>query len=189
MELQQQSDERLMQLVADDQREPLTILLRRHANGVLAFLVRMLGNRTLGEELFQDVFLAVWTSRQTYRFPRPFRAWLFGIAANHCRNERRRQQRRPVAVDPEILQSTDREQSEDSPLAGAIATETRLLVEEAVATLPTQQRTVVVLRVWNGCSFGEIAESIGCSEVTARSHLCLALGTLRKSLEPKLRDT
>ena len=188
MDLQQQSDERLMQLVANDQREPLTILLRRHANSVLTFLVRMLGDRTLGEELFQEVFLAVWTGRQTYRFPRPFRAWLFGIAANHCRNEHRRRTRRPVAVDSEMLETAGSVRSDDSPIAGAIATETRRIVEDAVATLPAQQRTVVTLRVWSGCSFAEIAESVGCSEVTARSHLCLALGTLRKHLEPKLRE-
>ena len=186
MDLQQQSDERLMQLVANDQREPLTLLLRRHANSVLTFLVRMLGDRARGEELFQDVFLAVWTGRQTYRFPRPFRPWLFGIAANHCRNERRRRERLPVSVDPLMLEASG--ESTDSPVDGAIATETRLLVEDAVATLPAQQRTVVVLRVWSGCSFAEIAESIGCSEVTARSHLCLALGALRKHLEPKLRE-
>ncbi len=81
MDLQQQSDERLIQLVANDQREPLTLLLRRHANSVLTFLVRMVGDRARGEELFQEVFLAVWTGRQTYRFPRPFRAWLLGTFA------------------------------------------------------------------------------------------------------------
>jgi RNA polymerase sigma-70 factor (ECF subfamily) len=186
MDWSQQSDERLMQLVASGQREPLTILLRPHANGVLTFLVRMLGDRARGEELFQDVFLAVWTARQTYRFPRPFRAWLFGIAANHCRNERRQRERRPVTVDPLTLDAGVG--ASDSPMAGAVATETRLIVEDAVTTLPTQQRTAVVLRVWNGCSFAEIAESLGCTEATARSHLSLALGTLRRCLEPKLRE-
>src|SRR5690349_1098973 len=85
MDLAEDSDERLMQQVSLGRREPLTILLQRYANSLLTFIRRVTGNHHVSEELFQEVFLAVWAGSGSYRFPRPFRAWLFGIAMNKCR--------------------------------------------------------------------------------------------------------
>lgn len=56
----------------------------------------------------------------------------------------------------------------------------------AVAVLPPQQRSVVVLRVWNAMSYAEIAEVAGCTEATVRSHMHHALAAMRKYLEPRL---
>ena len=69
-------------------------LIRRHASRLLTYIQRMIGDRHRSEELFQEVFLAVWSKRRQYKFPRPFRAWLFGIATNQCRSEFRKA--RPV---------------------------------------------------------------------------------------------
>src|SRR6185295_1745929 len=78
-------DERLMEQVAQGKRECLEPLVRRHANALLTFIQRMVGDRHRSEELFQEVFLAVWRKRAQYQSPRPFKAWLFGIALNKCR--------------------------------------------------------------------------------------------------------
>jgi len=61
-----QPDERLMQQVALGKRECVGTLLRRHASELLTFIQRMIGDRHRSEELFQEVFLAVWTRRRTY---------------------------------------------------------------------------------------------------------------------------
>ncbi|MFP5415304.1 MAG: RNA polymerase sigma factor [Actinomycetes bacterium] len=53
------------------------------------------------------------------------------------------------------------------------------------ATLPPDQRAAVVLRYWDGRSFAEIAESLGCAEATARSHVHRALSRLRTRLEER----
>jgi RNA polymerase sigma-70 factor (ECF subfamily) len=55
-----------------------------------------------------------------------------------------------------------------------------------VAQLPAQQRAVVVLRVWDGLSYAEIAEAVGRTEATVRSHMHHGLTALRKYLEPRL---
>jgi RNA polymerase sigma factor (sigma-70 family) len=68
-----------------------------------------------------------------------------------------------------------------------VATETAQLVAQAVATLPPAQRTVVVLRNWNGLAYAEIAQIVGRSEGTVRSHMHHALAGIRKYLEPRLR--
>ena len=69
----------------------------------------------------------------------------------------------------------------------AIAAETATLVAGAVTQLPPQQRSVVVLRVWNELSYGEIAEVVGAPESTVRSHMHRGLAVLRDYLEPRLR--
>jgi|GEM_PF-4245226 len=63
----QERDEWLMAQVADGKREHLEPLIRRHANPLLTFIRRMVGDQHRSEELFQDVFLAVWIKRRRHR--------------------------------------------------------------------------------------------------------------------------
>jgi RNA polymerase sigma factor (sigma-70 family) len=74
-----------------------------------------------------------------------------------------------------------------SPEDTLVATETAALVATAVARLPLQQRTVVVLRIWNDMAYADIALAVGCTEATVRSHMHHGLAALRKYLEPRLR--
>jgi RNA polymerase sigma-70 factor (ECF subfamily) len=178
MDQAHEPDERLMQQVAQGRAEPLSVLLRRYSTPLLTFLRRMSGDHHRSEELFQETFLAVWAGRKKYQYPRPFRPWLFGIAQNKCRAEYRRAGARPVALDEEAVPTA----GGPSPVEAAIATETAALVEKAVLELPAQQRTVVVLRVWNGFSYAEIADALERTESAVRSNMFHGLGTLRKSL-------
>ena len=75
---------------------------------------------------------------------------------------------------------------EPSPGAKLIATETATLVSHAVSLLPQQQRAVVVLRIWDQLSYAEIADIVGRSEGTVRSHMHHGLTAMRKYLEPRL---
>ncbi len=132
-----ESDEGLMLRVVRGQRECLSPLIRRHASGLLTYIQRMIGDRHRSEELFQEVFLAVWSKRGQYKFPRPFRAWLFGIATNRCRSEFRKAR-------PETYSFADGQPllaiaADPSPLDTAIATETSAIVAHAVASLPPKQ--------------------------------------------------
>ena len=184
MEKDRETDERLMRQVAEGKREQLHLLLRRYASGLLTFIGRMIGDRHRSEELFQEVFLAVWSARRKYEYPRPFRSWLFGIAMNKCRAEFRRHRLVPVATNEGPVASAVT--SDPSPVEAAIASETASLVARAVAQLPPAQRTVVVLRIWNGLSYKEIAEVVDRTEATARSHMFHALAAIRTYLEPRL---
>jgi RNA polymerase sigma-70 factor (ECF subfamily) len=80
MQPEQEKDEFLMAKAAAGNREFLEVLVRRYADSLLTFIVRMVGNWHRGEELFQEVFLAVWRKRKQYQYPRSFKAWLFTIA-------------------------------------------------------------------------------------------------------------
>jgi RNA polymerase sigma-70 factor (ECF subfamily) len=180
----QERDEWLMAQVAEDKRDHLEPLLRRYAGPLLTFIRRMVGDRHRSEELFQEVFLVVWQKRRHYQFPRPFKAWLYAIALNKCRAAFR--SRAPTAHQPLDEEAAVSAGAAGSPAEKVLATETAALVSNAVALLPPQQRTVVVLRIWDGLSYAEIAEAMGRSEGTVRSNMHHGLTAMRKYLEPRL---
>jgi RNA polymerase sigma-70 factor (ECF subfamily) len=180
--MEHERDEYLMARVGRDRPELLEKLLRRHANPLLTFIVRMVGDHHRGEELFQEVFLAVWRKRRQYQYPRPFKPWLYAIALNKCRASFRGRAAPTVALDGEEAYTPTA--PEATPADAAIATETAALVNRAIKQLPHQQRAVVVLRIWQGLSYAQIAEVVGCTEATARSHMHHGLAALREILEP-----
>lgn len=184
MSIDRTTDEDLMRRVSRGSREAMEPLVRRYASPLLTFVQRMVGDRHRAEELFQEALLAVWQYRGRYAYPRPFRSWLFGIAANKCRADFRTlpeiPQRLPEGFDPPATR-------ELSPAEVAISAEVATLVTQAVATLPPRQRAVLVLRLWNGMTYAEIAEALGCSEATIRSQMFHALGGMRRHLEPRMR--
>ena len=184
MDRQSESDEGLMCQVSQGRREPLNMLLRRYATPLLTFLQRMLGDRHRAEELFQEVFLAVWTGRRTYDPTRPFRAWLFGIAMNKCRADLRQRRTQPVPAQAAVLVAAA---ADCSPDEAAQAAERAALVTAALAELPELQRMVMTLRIWQGLSYAEIAAAIDRTESTARSHMFHALAAVRGFLERRLK--
>ena len=175
-----------MAQVAAGRRESLEPLIRRYASPLLTFIQRMMGDRHQSEELFQDVFLAVWAKRNQYQYPRPFKAWLYGIALNKCRAAFRTPTL--AAADSSLLETSAAAPvgKERSPLDQVLATESAALVTAAVGRLPPQQRAVVVLRIWDGLSYAQIAEAVGRTEATVRSNMHHGLAAMRKYLEPRL---
>jgi RNA polymerase sigma-70 factor (ECF subfamily) len=180
MRTEDERDEDVMARVAVGEARALERLVRRHATPLLTFIVRLVGDRHRGEELFQDVFLSVWARRRTYEHPRPFRPWLYTIALNRCRAEMRRHSlpSGPLLTEPAAGATVD-------PVE---AGETADLVTAAVLRLPPRQREVVTLRVWEGLPYGRIAEVVGCAEVTVRSHMHQALIALRRDLGSRLGE-
>jgi RNA polymerase sigma-70 factor (ECF subfamily) len=180
----EQRDEELMARVAqEDRSDLLEPLVRRHANPLLTFLTRMAGDGHRAEELFQEVFLAVWIKRRQYSFPRPFKAWLYAIALNKFRASFRGRTLLPLSGEREL---PDREES--TPSDALIALETADLVSKAVTRLPPQQRAVVVLRIWEGLPYARIAEIVGRTEATVRSHMHHGLTSLRQVLQPLIES-
>ncbi len=182
-----QSDEWLMGQVVGGKRDCLEILVRRHATPLLTYLTRMCGDRHRAEELVQEVFLAVWTKRKTYKLNKPFKAWLYTIATNRCRSAFRGKKGKPMAS-LEDTAGSNTEAEDHGPMDLAVNAENASIVTAAVARLPEQQRMVVTLRVWGDMSYAEIAASAGRTEATVRSHMHRALESLRKSLTPVLTN-
>jgi RNA polymerase sigma-70 factor (ECF subfamily) len=188
MDVASKPDEWLMSQVRLGCRESLELLLRRYATPLFTFILRMMGDRHRSEELFQEVFLAVWKNRRQYQEPKPFKPWLYAIAVNKCREVFRA---RPMTTlgSPEDNGAAATVAADPSPEERAMAAETAAAVTAAVIDLPPQQRAVVILRVWGDLSYAEIAEAVDRTEATVRSHMHHALATLKKSLDPLLAQS
>src|SRR5262245_40359955 len=103
----EEHDEALMAQAACGRRDCLERLVRRHATPLLSFLHRLCGDRDRAEELFQETFLAVWTKRHRYEFPRPFKPWLYAVALNKFRAELRGRPPPAVPLQADVPSASD----------------------------------------------------------------------------------
>ncbi len=174
-------------------RQSLEMLVQRYSTPLLTFLTRMSGDRHVAEEIFQEVFLIVWSKRKQFDGLRTFRPWLFTVAANRCREEfRKKRPEAAVGATDDATNETSNTAVPDitfgSPVQTAIQSENARLVAEALEVLPESQRTVVSLRIWNSLSFNEIAEIVDSPVGTVRSHMSRGLQALKHKLEPVFRN-
>jgi len=148
-------------------------------------------------DLTQETFLCVYKGVETFRREAQFETWLYHIASNTCRTELRRrlaEKRAGQHVSWESTVGQEPSASEErgmahrpswqNPLDEVLAKERRRLLAEAMAGLPDQMRNCVMLRVYQGFSYQEIAGVMRISVETVKAHLYQA----RHRLKSKLAD-
>lgn len=176
-------DEALMVRVRRDDRGAFETLIRRYATPILTLLTRLLTDRAEAEDVFQEVWLAIWMKRSGFDTTRKFRPWAYRVATNRCADRSRRRTGPSAAGDLALVSSSA------SPADnGLVRTEALSAAEAAIRELPPVQREIVVLRLYVSLGYGEIADILGITESTARSNMSLALRSLRKRLEPWIRE-
>lgn len=162
---------------AGDQRAA-TQLVERHAPALARFAVSS-GVRDDIDELVQDTFVRAFGSLDGFRGDSSFRTWLFTIERRLMMDRRRAEKRRPVGL--EI--SEEDSATEYDALDDAVAGEAEARVAAAVQRLTPTQREVFMLRVTEGLSYREIAETVGTTEGAARVHYHNALRTMKEALD------
>ncbi|HYE31001.1 MAG TPA: sigma-70 family RNA polymerase sigma factor [Methylomirabilota bacterium] len=178
-----QGDVRAFEELVDKYKRPVTNLI-----------YRTLPDPTEAEDLAQSVFIQVFKSAERYKVTAKFSTWLFTIARNLCLNEIRRRGRHP-AESLDMLQEDKEEaggkQIEDRTVpeaSGALLShELTSKVAEAVAALPENQRTALLLYQEEELSYEEIAEIIGVSLSATKSLIHRARETLKHRLKPYLK--
>lgn len=149
-------------------------LVRRHQNPLVNFFVRM-GASDESEDLAQETFLRLYRYRERYRPNANFTALLYHIARNAWADRGRKIIRRE-RLWAELHKS---QPSGGVIFDGGLAGEA-LDIESALATLSPKLREVLVLKVFQGMQYQEIAESLRIPEGTVKSRLHLALAALKK---------
>jgi RNA polymerase sigma-70 factor (ECF subfamily) len=161
-------------------------LVERHGPPLFRYLLRMVGNRALAEDLVQDTFATAYAHRGEFREPGSVRAWLFAIARNRALNALRDGQR--VAADSA---SVARELarlpvSAANPEGEVLRLELRAEILAALRQLPPARRDVVVLRDLEGLSYAEIAAITDSTEGAVRVQVHRARRQLQALLAPYL---
>lgn len=154
------------------------ILYARYAPQVQAFLVRMVRDAALAEDLLQATFLSVVRARGRYQPGTTVRAWVFAIAANAGRDAlRRRRARREDPSGPDEVVVADAPADPPDPAAARA-------VQEALMRLPFEQREAVVLHKMQDLSFEEIATALGITVSAAKVRAHRGYHRLRELLAP-----
>jgi RNA polymerase sigma-70 factor (ECF subfamily) len=187
-------DAALMLRVKRGDRAAFVALVEKYKQPLQNFIHRTLRDETEAEDLAQNVFLQVYKSRDRYERTAKFSTWLFTIARNLCLNEIRRRSRHPA----ESLEETHGEnedqpqrQYEDKkvflPTDNVLHSELAQKIEEALAELPENQRTAILLCRQDELSYEEIAEVLDCSLSATKSLIHRGRETLKEKLKPYLR--
>ncbi len=173
----QHSDEELMLSCYDGDEGAFEIIYRRYEKPILSFIYHMIMSAADAEDLCQETFFKVVRARKSYRPDGKFKTWLFRIALNLCRDRIRRLKfRSHESLDDAVISQDDLDNQPgricdpvSDPAKCAEAEEMKVLVQQALAALPEEQRTVIILRQYHSLTFSEIAEVIECPIGTAKS--------------------
>ncbi|HSC27061.1 MAG TPA: sigma-70 family RNA polymerase sigma factor [Vicinamibacterales bacterium] len=181
----------LIQRCAARDEDACTELVSQHQRMVYQLSLNLLGDHNEALDLSQEVFLRVFRTIHAFRGQSALRTWIYRIVVNQARNRqrwwRRRHRSQQVSLDEHIREHGEvpARSNGSSPdrvldrkeLAGEIRT--------ALANLPFDQRTALVLREIDGLSYEEIGFSLGIAVGTVKSRLARA----REALRDQLRHT
>ena len=184
--LTEATDEQLVTFYRSGRDEAFEALLDRYRQELFHFLMRFTGSRAAAEDVFQEAFLQIHLSIDTFRTNLRFRPWLFTIAANKARDYLRRSNRRPFTSLSSSAKSDEAEERSvldlmqadlALPQEEAVRAETRQLVRDTVASLPEHLREILALAYFQQVPYKEIAEALKIPLGTVKSRLHTAVGT------------
>lgn len=190
----QDPDADLMFRVKQGDAAAFEALVDKYKQPVINLLYRTLRDATEAEDLAQAVFVQVYKSADRYRVEAKFSTWLFTIARNLCLNEIRRRSRHPAESLDAVVEDQDsgiERQVEDrrivSPPDQLLRDELTSKVEQALAELPENQRTAILLFKEKDKSYEEIAQILNCSLSATKSLIHRGRETLKQKLKPYLK--
>lgn len=170
-------------------------VVRLYQHKVYNLVLRMIGNREEAEDIAQEVFVTVFKSIDGFRGESKLGTWLYRIAANHCKNRMKYLGRRSYKATSEFDEAAEREldQAQPSALRPHIEGPERMLegqqlqrlVQEAIALLDEEHRTLIILRDVEELAYQEICTITGLVEGTVKSRLHRARLSIKDYLARK----
>ena len=174
-------DADLIQRAAKGNVEAYNLLVSRWEKRVYNYLLRITGNREDALDLAQDVFLKAYQNLRKLAEPGRFAPWLYRIAHNEAYSMFRK--RRPE-TDVDDMEPRSTEGGITVGGSSVFPIELSLSVASALGRLSDEQREAVVLKIYQGFKFEEMAEILECPVSTVKSRLYTALDLLKEELAP-----
>lgn len=183
------SDESLLQAYQHGERGAFPTLMQRYANELLHFLQRFLGSRAAADDVFQETFLQVHLSADTFDVERRFKPWLFTIAANKARDYYRKSNRNAAASLSATVSNDGEGESfvdlmeapGEDPHSPLLDAERSRLVKKVIDAMPVHLREILLLSYFQRLSYNQIADSLEIPLGTVKSRLHSAVATFARA--------
>jgi len=179
------TDEELVARSIGGDADSFNQLILRWERPIYALAYRTIGREEDARDVCQETFLRAFRALPGFRGQAKFSSWLYRIALNLCRDWIRRERRAPIVQPPEdvdVMELAAASEPSESIEDLVARKDLSRAVERAMALLPDEQRTAIVLKEYHGLTFQEIAELLGCPLSTVKTRLYQGLTVLRREL-------
>ena len=163
----------LLERFAAGNLEAFEVLFRQHQKEVYAWIVRIVRDTGIAEDLTVETFWRIYKHRSQFRPDGSFRAWARRIATN-ASLDHLRHARQEVTLPENLACATSPD--------GAVRQETRNQISKAFHELPAKYRLVATLALVEEESYNNIAQAVGISESLVKVRVFRAVRILRKKL-------
>lgn len=180
------TDEQLVELAVRENPDAFGEIVKRWERKIFALCFGMLAREDEAKDAAQETFISAFRNLKNFRGEAKVSSWLHRIAVNQCLTIKRRQKSRAEDflsdeenADEKVFVAPPRQM----PSRASEQNERLFLVRQAVQSLPTDLRQVVVMKEFEELTFHEISESLELPLSTVKSRLYTALKQLRMKLE------
>ena len=188
----QSSDKKLVKRVQKGDKGAFDLLVLKYQHKIVNLVMRYVRDPELALDITQEAFIKAYRALPRFRGDSAFYTWMYRIAVNTAKNHLAAQRRRPMDVeldlqDPEQYDLHAKLKETDTPEGVSLSNELRETVERAIAGLPEDLRTAIILRELEGMSYEEIAQTMECPVGTVRSRIFRARDAIAKKIGPLTR--
>lgn len=188
----QASDKKLVERVQKGDKGAFDLLVLKYQHKIVNLIMRYVRDPELALDISQDAFIKAYRALPRFRGDSAFYTWMYRIAVNTAKNHLAAQRRRPMNVeldlqDPEQYDLHAKLKETDTPEGVTLSNELRESLERAIAALPEDLRTAIVLRELEGMSYEEIAQTMECPVGTVRSRIFRARDAIGKKVGSLIR--
>ena len=169
------TDSALMKLVQAGESAQLATLFERYHLGLFRYLLSLTRNRTLSEDLVQEVFFRVLKYARSYDPSLSFPVWLYGMARNACFDALHKGRAEMTGSEMEDIKS-----SAPMPEEALARKQDVSFLQEALQQLPQEKREVLILSRFHNMRYEEIARILKCEIGTVKVRVYRALKELRE---------
>lgn len=183
----------LIERARNGDRAAFNSLVDMHKEKAFALAFSFIGNVEDAKDVLQEAFVKAYIGVISFRGSSKFYTWFYRILVNQCKDFlRKKKARSGVFLDPLPSPGGDEDNAPEAvdpaplPSQAALDRETSQMINDAITALPERQKAVFMLKHIQGMKLNEIAETVGCSESTAKVHLFRAVRGLRCKLAKSL---